>query len=429
MTNHTIIHETIVRDIVDLINTARNTDFIDLKNDVSIKSISHASDAMTLVVPIPTSTGVSVSSASMVAKSIERKYATMLQMVFSAININNSDNGIDYLRRFHTNLKMDDKLSLDSYMDFMASLPLDESVNPIEYKNELRSVMEDLKYHTSYLVKEAFNPVSLSDYRLVNTYGREKIIHKNKKITTSIYEVDLSDDLDFRREKNYNDAIKNQLIATDVKKANEIVPTMMVVNFVNMVDGVEKVESSMVIGVKAKIYPINSEDMMERLYSKNQDRNGFLKLIRATTREISFFKDFIFAIDKAKIDALSSSRRGSSSKIWKILERRAVKSRLRRALMQPNDASAISVICISQEEVEYLKKNFNVHVDNARVIRPIMESYNLMGVVIVDELNEVCKLIFDTGNDEYEKVSFRSMEKESSDNDFRKMINLMTKMR
>ena len=429
MTNHTIIHETIVRDIVDLINTARNTDFIDLKNDVSIKSISHASDAMTLVVPIPTSTAVSVSSASMVAKSIERKYATMLQMVFSAININNSDNGIDYLRRFHTNLKMDDKLSLDSYMDFMASLPLDERVNPIEYRNELRSVMEDLKYHTSYLVKEAFNPVSLSDYRLVNTYGREKIIHKNKKITTSIYEVDLSDDLDFRREKNYNDAIKNQLIATDVKKANEIVPTMMVVNFVNMVDGVEKVESSMVIGVKAKIYPINSEDMMERLYSKNQDRNGFLKLIRATTREISFFKDFIFAIDKAKIDALSSSRRGSSSKIWKILERRAVKSRLRRALMQPNDASAISVICISQEEVEYLKKNFNVHVDNARVIRPIMESYNLMGVVIVDELNEVCKLIFDTGNDEYEKVSFRSMEKESSDNDFRKMINLMTKMR
>ena len=429
MTNHTIIHETIVRDIVDLINTARNTDFIDLKNDVSIKSISHASDAMTLVVPIPTSTAVSVSSASMVAKSIERKYATMLQMVFSAININNSDNGIDYLRRFHTNLKMDDKLSLDSYMDFMASLPLDESVNPIEYRNELRSVMEDLKYHTSYLVKEAFNPVSLSDYRLVNTYGREKIIHKNKKITTSIYEVDLSDDLDFRREKNYNDAIKNQLIATDVKKANEIVPTMMVVNFVNMVDGVEKVESSMVIGVKAKIYPINSEDMMERLYSKNQDRNGFLKLIRATTREISFFKDFIFAIDKAKIDALSSSRRGSSSKIWKILERRAVKSRLRRALMQPNDASAISVICISQEEVEYLKKNFNVHVDNARVIRPIMESYNLMDVVIVDELNEVCKLIFDTGNDEYEKVSFRSMEKESSDNDFRKMINLMTKMR
>ena len=429
MTNHTIIHETIVRDIVDLINTARNTDFIDLKNDVSIKSISHASDAMTLVVPIPTSTAVSVSSASMVAKSIERKYATMLQMVFSAININNSDNGIDYLRRFHTNLKMDDKLSLDSYMDFMASLPLDESVNPIEYRNELRSVMEDLKYHTSYLVKEAFNPVSLSDYRLVNTYGREKIIHKNKKITTSIYEVDLSDDLDFRREKNYNDAIKNQLIATDVKKANEIVPTMMVVNFVNMVDGVEKVESSMVIGVKAKIYPINSEDMMERLYSKNQDRNGFLKLIRATTREISFFKDFIFAIDKAKIDALSSSRRGSSSKIWKILERRAVKSRLRRALMQPNDASAISVICISQEEVEYLKKNYNVHVDNARVIRPIMESYNLMGVVIVDELNEVCKLIFDTGNDEYEKVSFRSMEKESSDNDFRKMINLMTKMR
>ena len=30
--------------------------------------------------------------------------------------------------------------------------------------------------------------------------------------------------------------------------------------------------------------------------------------------------------------------------------------------MQPNDASAISVICISQEEVEYLKKNSKINI-------------------------------------------------------------------
>ena len=58
-----------------------------------------------------------------------------------------------------------------------------------------------------------------------------------------------------------------------------------------------------------------------------------------------------------------------------------------------------------------------------------MESYNLMSVVIVDELNEVCDFIYDTGNDVYERLSFRSLERESSDNDFRKMITLMTKMR
>ena len=168
---------------------------------------------------------------------------------------------------------------------------------------------------------------------------------------------------------------------------------------------------------------------MERLYSRNQDNNGFLKLIRATTREISFFKDFIFAIDKAKIDALSSSRRGSSSKVWKILERRSLKSRIRRGLRQPNDASAISTLVVSQEEVEFLKKNYNVHIDNPRVIRPIMEAYNLMGVVIVNELDETCSFIFDTGSDVYEKVAFRSLEREDKDNDFKKMINLMTKMR
>ena len=204
---------------------------------------------------------------------------------------------------------------------------------------------------------------------------------------------------------------------------------MMVVNFVNMVDGVEKVESSMVIGVKAKIYPINSEDMMERLYSKNQDRNGFLKLIRATTREISFFKDFIFAIDKAKIDALSSSRRGSSSKIWKILERRSKKSKIRRVLGQANDASAITTLVMSQEEVEYLKKTENIDLEKPNVMRPIMESYNLMGVCIVDEAAETAKFMYDTGDDIYETLPFTALERENNDTNYKKILNLMGKIR
>ncbi len=121
-----------------------------------------------------------------------------------------------------------------------------------------------------------------------------------------------------------------------------------------------------------------------RIVIKNQDRNGLLKLIKATTREISFVRDFLLAIDKAKIDALSHSNRGSSSKMWKILERRALKSKIRRTLGQINDASAISTIVISQEEVEFLKKTENIDIENPNVIRPIMESYNLMGVCIVD---------------------------------------------
>ena len=201
----------------------------------------------------------------------------------------------------------------------------------------------------------------------------------------------------------------------------------MIVNFTS-VNYDTPIQDQMVIGVKAKIYPVDSVDILNRITIKNQDNNGMLKFVRATTREISFVKDFMFAIEKAKIDALSQSKRGSSSKLWKILERRAVKSKFRRTLGHTNDASAISTLVLSQEEVEYLKKTENIDIENPSVIRPIMESYNLMGVCIVDESMEVAKFIFDTGDDIYESLSFSHLERENNNGMDRKVINLMTKM-
>ena len=430
MSNYSVMHETVIRDIVDIANDVHKSEYIKgFRANDSFKSISNASDALTLVFPVITSRSISVENATMVSKAIERKAVTMLQMLFSAININNSANGLDYLKKFHTNLKMDDAMSVDSFIDLMDSLSdgLDESANSMKYKREIDAIKEDLKFHTNYIIPESFNPVSLNDYKLVysNYSGKTTLV---QEAIDDEEESELYMDSDFRDIKNHVDILQKQLIDTDVKKANELIPTVMIVNFISNVDGCP-IDTRLIIGVKAKIYPVDSNDIMERIYSKNSDRNGFLKFIRATTREISFVKDFLFAIDKAKIDALSTSKRGSSNKIWKILERRTLKSRVRRALGQPNDASAISTLVISQEEVEYMKKQYNVNVENPRVMRGIMESYNLMGAVIVDELNEVCDFLFDTGNDVYEKVAFRSLERESADNDFRKMITLMTKMR
>ncbi|MGL5751054.1 MAG: hypothetical protein ACRCXT_11040, partial [Paraclostridium sp.] len=108
---------------------------------------------------------------------------------------------------------------------------------------------------------------------------------------------------------------------------------------------------------------------------------------------------------------------------------RSLKSKLRRSLGQSNDASAITTIVITQEEVEYLNKTENINLESPEVIRPILEAYNLMGFVIVDDALEVAKFIFDTGNDIYENVSFSHLERESNDGSHKKILNLMTKMR
>jgi hypothetical protein len=124
---------------------------------------------------------------------------------------------------------------------------------------------------------------------------------------------------------------------------------------------------------------------------------------------------------------MSQSRRGSSSKLWKLLERRALKSRVRRSLSMVNDATAITTLCITQEEVEYLKKTRYINVEDPRIITAIMDAYNLMGFVIVDDSLEIAKLLYDDGEGQYEVITYSGLEREQRDNT-KKIVNLMSKM-
>ncbi len=459
------IHETVIRDVVDiLVDVSKSVELgggIDgIKNrGKSFKSISAASSNLTLVFPVIVSKNINIENAAMITKAIERKATSMLQILFSAISVSDSKDAIEYVKQFHQNLKLDSDVTVDTFIDAMDKFIIqNESNDNFIYDKELyAAIREDMK-NINYVLPDNISESGINNFSMYPQYkfGSSRII---KEITEDEKEAKRAereakrDEMEANRDrreanknlrdsissiydiakknteiaKNNQDRFRNQIVDSDVKKANELVPTTMIINFVSMNSGIA-IPTSCVIGIKAKLYPIDSEDIINRIIIKNQDNNGFQKFIRASTREISFFKDFIFAIDRAKMDALSSSKRGSSSKLWKVLERRALKGKVRRTLGQINDATSITTLVVSQEEVEYLKKSENINVENPKVIRGIMESYGLMSFVIVDESMEVAKFIFDTGEDIYENLAFSSLEREANDSSYKKVINLMTKM-
>ena len=218
------------------------------------------------------------------------------------------------------------------------------------------------------------------------------------------------------------------LMQSDVKKANEMQPTMMLVNFyVNDKDRDLNVAQQFVCGVKSKLYAVDSNDILNKIITKNVDSDVLLKLVKVSTREISFVKDFLLGLDEARLDALSKSRKGSGSRIFKALERRAIKGKIRRSLRMENSAKAISSLVISAEEAEELKKYENIDVYQPRTIVPIMEKLNLLYFVVVDTTSESVNIITD-GETEYETYSFTSLERESGDNNYKKIVNLITKV-
>lgn len=455
------LHETVVKDIVDVIGDIKDFDQIDwINNKNSTGSIAKRASNLVLVFPVIVSNALSMETAMIINKAIERKCCSLLQILFSSMQFANSDNLIDYLRKFHTNLDLKSGMDLDEFLDIMDKMVDEGTV--IVNKEMYEAIKEDM-HNIDYHLSTDFNPISINDYKIVNNYfGESSVVCEanSRNLNTGIYDdkdliaamnrsinkrVDKSIAKGFKKgitvnnnnnigkadrnmsAKDATDYFSKQLLDNDIKKANELMPTTMVVNFISTSDdGRNSERVTGVIGVKAKMYPVDSMDICNRLSSKIKDRNGLFNLVRASTREISFFKDLAFAIDKAKLDAVYMASDSNNARMFKVLERRAAKNKFSR-LIKKNDASAITSLVLSQYEVEYLKQ-MNINMEKSYNARSILEAYNLMDIVIADESLEIAKFIFDDGDGVYEALTFDALEKQSNDNTYKKVVNLVSKI-
>lgn len=556
--NPNVIHETVIRDVIELISdlTDDGKSVIDKVTGQrglnGYRNIARGTRDLTLTFPVIVTNATSVETASMIAKAIERKAVTMLQMLFSAVSITNADNALDYIKKFHTNLDVDGNMGVDDVIDLANQISTMESTETgFKVNNQalFDEAVENFKRFRDHFLPDAINEHSLNDFMVnlngmrvvtekVQTFGKwsavnGRVVKLAKSVTpedamdmSQAYQVALqqADDriaqiqtnmsnlsaekraeaqraqatidgykrqmqnakdaaelakirdqmqremdkyqwtqkLDQQKEK-YEDKVKilkdkaeglaakesiskilknrmdidkmradmarEMVINTDIKKANELIPSMMVIQFCTVSASETPIVSTAVIGVKARLQYVLSQDMRDRIIAKNTDKNGLFNLIKATTGQISFWKDFIFAVKKAKLDALSTSGKGSSSPIWKLLERRAIMSKIRRWTGTVNDAAAISTLVISQDEADILMKEERIDVMRPATIHAIMNAYNVMCFVVVDEVMEKVHFLFDDGSNSYETMSFSHLEREEGNGAYKKVINLLTKSR
>ena len=505
------LHETIVKDVIDVVSSVKDFDEIEwLRNTNRTGSIARRANNLVLVFPVIISSSLNIETAMIISKAIERKCVSLLQILFSSIQLTNADNMQDYLKQFHTNLNLN-RMDLGEFMDVMDAL-VDEGSVEITDKDAYDAVREDMQ-NINYYLNESFNPTSINDYKVINRYGDPVVMQErtvsfgpNKKATGNEFGNPSNKSWAFDKDtkatgiefgtnksqvgqnssqdkfkshnmdifhhglknpnnninvynnmpknpnninvnvstgnnnirtgvngtnnsfKDYNEYFNRQLLDSDVKKANELVPTMMTVTFTTVsTDGKAVGQTTGVVGVKAKMYPVDSIDLVSRLTAKVKDKNGLFGLVRASTREISFFRDLVFAIDKAKLDAKNMASNNDNARMFKVLERRAAKNRF-SSLMKKNDASPITSLVISQSEVEYMKQYSNIDMEKSHAARAVLEAYNLMDIVVADESLEIAKFLFDDGDGVYETLTFDTLEKQSNDNSTKKIINLLSRV-
>ena len=431
-------------------------------------SISNYSKSLVMTFPTMCDNSLPASTASMISKANERNIVTMLQLLFSSAQLNGS-NGADILSKIHKNITTN--MPIDDFIDVMDDIS-DKSLgkaadlgrigesNLIRIQNEMVSQLK--KPQKSFPVN-SLSERSLNDYLVYNMNGRmvvkEEIYYSDnglssmtddelnkaksqlqiKQLQNNINSDKLANDkLQSQiNQTNANmkkqaldisvDSLTKQLLDTDVKKANEMVPTLMIVRYNELdSDGTIFDQKAFVAGVKSRLISVDSSDIVERLIAKNKTKVNFLNLIRATTGEIRLFKDFIFCLDQAKINAKNAIKKGPSAQMWNSLEFRSIKNNLNKLKRKGNDASAITTLVINQETVNILKKEYDFDLELIKNARMIFDAYNLLAIVIADESIDVAKFLY-VGNDMWEQQSYSYLEKESNDNSYKKVINLLNK--
>ena len=87
------LHETIVQDIISVIDNAKNYDQVEwLKSKNNVGSIAKRASNLTLVFPVICSSSINIQTASIITKAIERKCVSLLQILFSSIQLTSADN-------------------------------------------------------------------------------------------------------------------------------------------------------------------------------------------------------------------------------------------------------------------------------------------------------------------------------------------------
>ena len=420
------IHETVVSDILDAIKDGiKIVDGVirpKSKSVSSYSSLSRATSALTLSFPVLCSDSLPIDVATMVAKAIERKNVSLLQLAFSAYNITNAKDAVSHISKFHQNLDMT-KLKLDDFMDAMESLGEGSMLD----RTSKNAVLEDCKRNLNFVLDDSINETSLLEYSEINTISGNCIIKEARRSDDDRVEIDktklMASATDSKRQY-----FTSQLLPSDVRKANEMQPTMMLVNcYVNDNNKDLNIAQEFVVGIKSKLYPVKSADVINKIITKHVDGDIMLKLVKVSTREISFVKDLLLGLDDAKLSALSKGRNNTTSKLFRALERRALNGKIRSALRMNNAAKAISTLVISREEAEEIDKYENIDIMKPNVIIPIMEKLNLLYFVVVDTTAETLYMLTD-GETEYEAYSFTALERDASDTSYKKIVNLITKM-
>lgn len=422
-----------LKDFFDAIKDIKSeVDASEIFSSNQMKSLSKASMEGIMYFPVIVPDSISIEDAGLVAKALERQMASFTLTVMTMhpyFQVNNPDGFSvgDHVKKLHQNMGVqydstDLVKGLNTFigealtkLDMQYEVPegISENIAYCIYENVNHNGINKLNQDLAFTIMDVTNPTILNE-----------VLNDRVSTLSPVVEADIKQKVEQSIKKSEPRQLK-YLTDNDVKKSNELVPTLlhMRVTPVQKKTGEEYKPIDFVIGIKTTIHPVSSEEMILNLCRGIKNDNTMFNFIRWTTGEIKFFKDFLFGVNELKLDAINNS--SSANKWWTALKRRRnlaqIKSALGRDRMLPN-----ATIVVTKDIVETIKDQYGYDLSKPQLIHKLMDTYFLIAFVIVDPALQRVTFMFD-GRQDAEIQTYATLSREQSTNDrqFKEMLNML----
>lgn len=373
---------------------------------------------------------LSLETVQMLTKASERNFASLLQVVFNMNQITDTSNPADYIRKFHRNINDSINGPRDA-VTFVFNSEIPDAMR----RDIMRKVCEgNIVFSDMFEMKTLNEKYMPKDYKMMIALEAKGGHKKPRRANTVSQTTNFNFGGGGGSKNNKLDPSKTTVVPTnlfidsDVRKANEMQPTLMHVRILHERPTSDKSEYvDFIVGVKATIHPIATEDMIDHLVAILQDRGKMFELVRWTTGEISLFKDLIFNIDAIK-DEIKGVRSGKSSKWWTILKQIKAKRRMNHWTMREPILPNASLV-VSMEEADYIKANYGFDILEDETGKKILDALNIISFSVVDTASEVVHTITD-GDSSYTINTFKGLEKDTgnAERQFKDILKAVNKL-
>lgn len=466
-----------IRDIVDSLQEL-GKQASDVQKDLFTVRRSISSKAMdgTCYFPVIVDNSIALDDAMTIARALERKYASFMLTVLTMDPYFNTDgvdvNATDYIAKFHKNMRVNQMLPRqrmklgdmeellkenysfmeESVMDMAACVyqgiksqlaerqvakwnyTLEDVANPAILNDmgaRRRNVMEEVQDNSpdGRIERARTKGIHISgDWVDNHTYVDAKSTHNHTISPTINNNVPITNNIQMPKQKTVRTPMQRHIVDGEFKKANDLVPTMLHIRVYPKSDkeGVELPEPiDFVLGIKVTLHPVAPDVVAEQLAKGVNADDAFFNFIKWTTGETKFFKDFVFAVDRQKADAMDMR---SNAKGWFVAsKRRKVYSNMMSKFTKKNIPTPIMSIIVTTDTLYQLKELYGYDVEkNPGLIKRFMDEYFLLGFVTVNPGTQRVDFQFD-GNEQTETVTLNTLIREETRDDkkFKDMMKMI----